>query len=261
VVAGTIDAWAEALSVGVAAPGDFMLMYGTTMFMVEVLAEAIAAPHFWGTQGVFEGTHALAGGMAAAGALTAWLRKLAGDPSFEELVDEARLARPGANGLLVLPYFSGERTPIFDTRARGVVAGLTLSHTRGELYAALLESTAFGVRHNLESMEAAGARPDAIVAVGGGTRGGLWTQIVSDVTGRVQGVPRESIGASYGDAVLGAIGLGAASEETRWNSISEWVQPDERNCGLYDELYGLYRELYLTTQRCTHALADIQSRA
>lgn len=258
VVAGTIDAWAEALSVGVTAPAEFMLMYGTTMFMVEILQEVIATPQFWGTQGVFEGTHTLAGGLAAAGALTAWLRELAGDPSYEELVAEAALTQSGAKGLIVLPYFSGERTPIFDTKARGVVAGLTLSHSRGELYRALLEATAFGVRHNLESMEAAGARPDSIVAVGGGTRGGLWTQIVSDVTGRVQGLPRESIGASYGDALLGAIGLGYADEGTRWNSISEWVQPDEPKRELYDTLYGLYRELYVATKRCVHALADLQ---
>lgn len=259
VVAGTIDAWAEALSVGVTAPAEFMLMYGTTMFMVEILPELIVTPQFWGTQGVFEGTHTLAGGLAAAGALTAWLRELAGDPSYEHLVSEAALAQAGANGLVVLPYFSGERTPIFDTKARGVVAGLTLSHTRGELYRALLEATAFGVRHNLESMEEAGARPDSIVAVGGGTRGGLWTQIVSDVTGREQGVPRESIGASYGDALLGAIGLGCADQDTRWNSVSEWVKPDEHKRELYDKLYALYRELYGATEDCVHKLADLQS--
>jgi xylulokinase len=260
VVAGTIDAWAEALSVGVAAPEDFMLMYGTTMFMVEIMPELIPTPQFWGTKGVFAGTHTLAGGLAAAGALTAWLREIAGDSPYAQLVAEAAAACPGARGLVALPYFSGERTPIFDTKARGVIAGLTLSHTRGELYRALLESTAFAVRHNLEAMEVTGARPDAIVAVGGGTKGGLWTQIVSDVTGQVQGLPSESIGACYGDALLAAIGLGAASETTRWNAISEWVQPDERRRAFYDELYGLYRDLYVTTKRCTHALADVQDR-
>src|SRR2546426_5458009 len=81
---------------------------------------------------------------------------------------------PGAEGLVVLPYFAGERTPLFDPEARGLILGLTLRHGRGHLYRAMLEGTAFALRHNLEAMAEAGGGPRRLVAVGGGTRGGPW---------------------------------------------------------------------------------------
>lgn len=258
VAAGTIDAWAEAASVGVFQPGDLMVMYGTTLFMTEVLARPFAHPRLWSTAGLFKGTHTLAAGMATSGALTSWFRKICGDPPYSELLAEAAAAGPGSEGLVALPYFAGERTPLFDEQARGLVSGLTLRHGRGHLYRALLESTGYGVRHILETMSEAGEGGQRLVAVGGGTRGGLWTQIVSDITGREQELPEITIGASYGDAFLAAVasGLGAVSQP--WNRISGRVEPDPRNRGLYDELYEIYRELYPSTRSQMHRLARIQ---
>jgi xylulokinase len=258
VATGTIDAWSEAMSVGVREPGDMMLMYGTTMFMVEVLREARANPGLWGTTGLFPGTHNLAAGMATSGALTAWLKKISGDLPYERLVEEAAGVAPGSNGLVVLPYFAGERTPLFDAKARGVICGLTLSHGRGHLYRALLEATAYGVRHIFEVMREAGGEGRRLVAVGGGTKGGLWTQIVSDVTGKTQELPRETIGASYGDALLAAIAIGLAEPDTKWNPISAVVEPDIELGEVYDTLYGIYRDLYPATRLQTHALAELQ---
>jgi xylulokinase len=123
VTAGTIDAWAEAVSVGVTEPGDVMVMYGTTMFLIEVLAERRTWPGLWGTVGVTPGTYDLAAGMATSGAVTDWLRALTG-AAYEELVEEARAAGHGAGGLVMLPYFAGERTPLFDPDARGLILGL-----------------------------------------------------------------------------------------------------------------------------------------
>lgn len=205
VIAGTIDAWAEAASVGALKIGDLMLMYGTTMFLINTVDKALSAPPLWGTVGVHPGTRNLAGGMASSGAITAWLRELFGGPDYAELLAEATGSPPGANGLLMLPNFAGERTPISDPRGRGLIAGLSLSHRRGDLYRAALEATAFGVRHNIEVMEAAGAGIERLVAVGGGTRGELWTQIVSDVTRREQQICSYSFGASYGVAQLAAV--------------------------------------------------------
>jgi len=175
VAAGTIDAWAESLSAGAVRPGDTMLAYGTTMFFVHVAPAATPHPSLWLTAGVRPGSQTIAAGMATSGALTGWLRELAGGPPFEQLVSEAAATPPGAEGLVVLPYFAGERTPLFDPRARGAVLGLTLTHDRGHLYRGMLEATGFGVRHNLEAIELAGGEPSRLVAVGGGTRGGLWT--------------------------------------------------------------------------------------
>ncbi len=258
VVAGTIDAWSEGASVGVQKPGDLMLMYGTTMFMIEVLEEHLSHPGLWGTTGLLPDTHNLAAGMATSGALTGWLREISGGVPYEELTKEAAAVPPGSDALVVLPYFAGERTPLFDAWARGLILGLTLSHGRGHLYRAVLEATAYGVRHILEAMREAGGRSQRLVAVGGGTRGRLWTQIVSDVTGREQQLPEQTIGAAYGDALLAARAIGLAKPDTDWSRISATVEPNEGKRSLYDELYGLYRELYPATREQAHALAALQ---
>jgi xylulokinase len=257
VVAGTIDAWSEAVSVDAQNPGDLMLMYGTTMFLVNTIDERISIPELWGTVGAFEGTRNLAGGMATSGAITAWLREQFGSPDYPSLVRAAAASGVGAGGLLMLPYFAGERTPVADPDARGVIAGLTVEHTAGDLYRAALEATAFGIRHNIEAIEAAGGRIDRIVAVGGGTQGDLWTQIVSDVTGLRQELPHTTIGASYGVAYLAARAV-ADVAIAAWNPVERLVEPDPGVAADYDELYALYRELYPATSGIAHALARRQ---
>jgi xylulokinase len=258
VITGTIDAWTEAVSVGAHGDGDLMLMYGTTMFLIATGEQSLRTPSMWTTVGAFPGTRNLAGGLATSGALTAWLKELTG-ADYPALLAEAEVSPPGANGLLMLPYFAGERTPILDPEARGVIAGLTLSHTRGDLYRAALEATAFGVRHNVETMRAAGAEIRRIVAVGGGTQGRLWLQIVSDVTGLTQEVPRTTVGASYGAAFLAAPLAGASPDIAEWNPTASTVTPDPATAAHYDELFDLYRALYGSTKSLTHRLAAAQS--
>ncbi|GAB2733036.1 FGGY-family carbohydrate kinase [Salinifilum aidingensis] len=257
VTAGTVDAWSEAASAGVREPGDVMLMYGTTMFFVQVLSEPRPHPVLWGTCGAFPGTYTLAAGMATSGAVTDWLRGLvAGE--FSDLVEEAGQVPAGSRGLLVLPYFAGERTPIMDPDARGVVAGLTTTHGRAELYRAALEGTGYGVRHNLEAMREVGAGARRLVAVGGGTQGGLWTRIVSDITGLEQQVPAETVGASYGDALLAGIATNTAVGPEEWNPIVDVVKPDPDSTERYDAFYRHYRGLYGSTRDTAHFLAEQQ---
>ncbi len=260
VAAGTIDTWAEAASVGVRNPGDMMLMYGTTMFLVEVLSQARPDDRLWSTASLFPGTRNLAGGMAASGALTTWFKEMAGGLPYETLVKEATQTPSGSNGLVVLPYFAGERAPLFDTEARGVICGLNLDHTRGHLYRALLEGTAYGVRHILEVMSEAGGTGRRIVAVGGGTKGGLWTEVVSNVIDKPQDLPEVGIGASYGDAFFAAIATGSSEPGDQWNSVVHRVEPKSEHRDVYDELYATYRELYPATREQLHALAEIQRR-
>lgn len=261
VAGGTIDAWAEAVSVGADRPGSTMLMYGTTMFIVSTESTPRRHRSLWGTVGTWPDTWCLAGGMAASGALTSWFSELVGEVSFEQLSAEALATPPGSRGLMVLPYFAGERTPLFDPAARGVIAGLTLSHGRAEIYRALLEATAYGVRHNFEAMADAGADLSSVVGVGGGTKGGLWTQIVSDVTRHPQSLRRYGIGASYGDAKLAGVAIGRIAENEPWNPTSHVVAPNPANAGLYDELYDIYRNLYSTTADIAHQLAAIDERS
>lgn len=257
VIAGTIDAWSEAVSVGAQGVGDLMLMYGTTMFLVDTVAHPITSPTLWGTTGAFPGTHCLAGGMATSGAITTWLRDLFGSLSYADLLTLAEASTPGANGLLMLPYFAGERTPIPDPLARGTIVGLTVGHTRGDLYRAALEATAFGVRHNIEAMLEAGGTIQRVVAAGGGAQGNLWTQIVSDVIGRPQLIPTQTIGASLGAAFLAARAVGHADIEA-WNPVAEIRQPRPELTDLYDQRYALYRQLYPATAEIAHALAAQQ---
>ncbi|MBQ1162838.1 FGGY-family carbohydrate kinase [Streptomyces sp. A73] len=259
VITGTIDAWAEALSVGAHQPGDLMLMYGTTMFLIHTVPGLLTDSALWSTVGALPDTRNLAGGMATSGAVTGWLRELFGNPGYPELLQLAEDSGPGANGLLMLPYFAGERTPLLDPQARGVIAGLTLSHTRGDLYRAALEATAYAVRHNIEALEKAGGDIRRVVAVGGGTQGGLWTRIVSDVTGRPQELRTTTIGAGYGGALLAAQLVTDASID-EWNPVREIVTPRPGTAARYEELYGLYRALYAATADLVHTLAAHQDR-
>lgn len=258
VASGTIDSWAEVAASGVRAPGQALLVYGTTMFLVEVDTSAAPDPRLWSTTGFTPGSRNLAAGIGSAGALAAWLQDLAGGVAFEQLFEEAADAGPGAGGLLALPYFAGERTPLFDPQARGALFGLTAAHTRGHLLRALLEGTAFAVRHNLEVMAEAGARVRSLRAAGGGAQG-LWPQIVGDVTRLPQVILRGPGGAAYGDALLAAVAAGLADLGGAWAAEAARVVPGEEQA-VYEELYRLYRELHPATVEQAHALAEVQRR-
>ena len=259
VCAGTVDAPVESASIGVRDPGDVMLTYGTTLGIAGVLTEPRASSVLNSMPGVFPGRHIMMGPTATSGALTDWMRSLSGDRSFEELLAEAGATPPGANGLVALPYFAGERSPIWDADARGLVIGLTMAHTRGHLYRAMLEATAYSARSILDALGDAGVRAERIVAVGGGTKGGMWTQIMSDVTGVPQELPAETMGACYGDALFAARAAGLVDDDTVWATTSETIEPDPEHRDVYDRLYAIYGELYPATKAQAHALAALQA--
>ena len=269
VTAGAVDALAEAVSVGVVRPGDLMLMYGSTAFLILVTEGTRPHPDLWATAGAFRGQHALAAGMATTGSATTWFRDQLGRDlsgmggvAYQQLVDEAASAPIGANGLLFLPYLSGERTPLHDADARGVVAGLSLAHTRGDLYRALLEGTAFGIRHIVETMRSGGAPIDRVVAVGGGATSRLWLEIVSNVAGMQQLVPETTVGASYGDAFLAGVASGVvdgvSALDRDWVRLTDRVDPEPEISARYDALYPLFGELYRGSAATVHALARLQ---
>jgi xylulokinase len=272
VAAGTIDAISEAVSIGVMQPGDLMMMYGTTTFFVLILDKVVAPEEtLWHTPYAFPGLYDFEAGMATTGALTRWFRdnfaqqeiaaERAGGPNaYEVLTKEAEAVPPGCQGLVILPYFSGERTPLNDPQARGVVAGLSLAHDRGHLFRAILEAIAFGVAHNMEAMRAAGANPRRAVAVGGGTKSELLLQIVSDVTGIEQELPAQTIGASYGDAFLAGLATGLiplSALESVWVKAGRRFMPDPERQRLYADYYQVYRDLYPSTLDEIHTLARL----
>jgi len=276
VTAGTIDAISEAISVGVMQPGDLMMMYGTTTFFVLILDRVVRPERtLWHTPYAFPGLYDFEAGMATTGALTRWFRdnfagdlmaaERAGGPNaYAVLTQEAKAVPPGCEGLVILPYFSGERTPLMDPQARGIIAGLSLAHGRGHLYRAILEAIAYGTAHNMEAMRAAGAKPRRAVAVGGGAKSELLLQIVTDVTGIEQDLPAQTIGASYGDAFLAGLATGLVKREaleTQWVHSARRFAPDAKRGELYKEYYRVYRELYPHTKGDMHILARLGAQA
>jgi len=261
VITGTADAAAEAMSAGLANVGDMMVMYGSSIFFVLRTGQLLSSPSFWGAHFLEKDTYVLTGGMSTAGSLTKWFRdqfapyeieaeKAGGENAYAALAELAASSPPGANGVVVLPYFSGERTPILDPDAKGVIFGLGLSHTRADVYRAVLESIGFGIRHNIEQMKKEGADPRRLLAVGGGAQNPLWMQIVSDIVGLEQSIPEQQIGACYGDAFLAGVGVGLFSglaEAARWVKTKQVVRPRPSSHEEYEGYYHIYRELYTAT--------------
>ena len=251
VIAGTIDAAAEALSVGVASFGDMMIMYGSTIFTILLTERRIRDGRLWYAPWLFEGEHASMAGLATSGTLTHWFgdqfaRELTSEEAFITLAREAAARPAGANGLVFLPYFSGERTPIHDTNAKGVLFGLNLTHTRADLYRAMLEGIACGTRHVIDTYREIGHPPSQIYGVGGGTKNAVWGQATSDVSGLEQIIRARTIGASYGDAFLAALAVGdvAKGDIEKWNKVDSCIVPDANTRGIYDLQYKVFRELY-----------------
>lgn len=267
VAVGAVDALSEAISVGVIESGDLMIMYGSTAFFILVLQSPHPDRRMWTVAGAYAGQYNLAAGMATTGSLTRWFRDelaadLPGDRAYETLFREAGEVEPGARGLLMLPYFSGERTPINDTQARGVIAGLTLAHTRQDLYRAVLESVAYGIRHNIDTFQSIGAAVRRVVAVGGGTKSRVWPQIVSDVTGIPQVVPGLTIGASYGDAFLAGQVAGVLKREDlkKWVKQGRTIEPNAAVKHLYDRYFEDYLLLYDRTREIVHRLSNCKEQ-
>lgn len=255
VTCGTIDAAAEAVSVGVKAPGEMMMMYGSTIFIIQVTGQPVRDPRLWYAPWLFPGTHASMAGLATSGTLTHWFRdELARDTDFAALVTEASQSPKGAKGLLCLPYFSGERTPIHDPHARGAFFGLNLTHTRADMFRAVVEGIAAGTAHVLETYAEAGASPDRVLAVGGGTKNPLWLQATSDFGHIPQQVCEKTIGASYGDAFLAALAIGTARppDILTWNPNAHTVTPDE--VPAYATQFPLWKRLYAQTKDLMQAL-------
>lgn len=250
-----------------------MLMYGSSLFFIQKTSKLVSTERLWGALFLEPDSYAVAAGMSTSGSLTRWFRdnlapeeqagEAAGGPNaYAKLAELAEESPLGARGLVLLPYFSGERTPINDPQARGLVMGLTLSHTRADLYRAILEGVGYGIRHNIDAMRAEGVPPERILAVGGGTQNPLWLQIVSDIAGIEQYVPDQNYGASYGDAFLAGVGIGLfedTNQATEWVRYRTIVRPDPIAQERYQPYYQIYRDLYLQTAGSMHRLAELTS--
>ena len=265
VIAGTVDAAAEACSVGVSETGDMMMMYGSTIFIIALTEGPVLDPRLWYAPWLYPGQHASMAGLATSGTLTHWFRdqfarELQRSEAFPLLAAEAESSPPGAKGLLFLPYFSGERTPIHDPDAKGAYFGLNLTHGRGDLFRALIEGIAYGTGHVVDTYEELGQRPRRVLAVGSGTKNRVWLQATSDITGLPQILCEKTLGASYGDAFLAANAIGAVGvdEIAKWNPVVRTVEPEPVEA--YNRQYILFRRLYEQTKDIAAALRPHNSQ-
>ncbi len=271
VIAGTMDAAAEAISAGLSNFGDMMMMIGSSNSLIVKTDRLIRTQNFWGLDWLEPDTFAVVGGMATVGSLTRWFRdnfsweelarqRLTGKNAYEALADLLNKSPVGARGLLALPYFEGERTPIYDPDAKGVLFGLTLKHNRADIYRALLESVGFGLRHNMDVLEAEGVKAERILGIGGGTRNLAWMQVICDIVNVSMTIPEVQIGASYGDAIMAGVGVGLfkdLSEVASRVRPGKIIHPQAAIHKKYQQLYPIYRDLYTHTSELMHQLAQL----
>ncbi len=263
VVGGAGDQPAQAVGSGIVEPGLVSVTSGTSGVVFAATdgptvhpqgllhAYCHAAQDAWYVMGV----------MLSAGGSLRWYRDMLGqaerevsgligrDP-YELLTAEAAQAPVGSEGLLFLPYLTGERTPYADPYARGGWIGLTARHNRRHLVRAVIEGVTFGLRDSLELVRGLGVKVGQIRASGGGARSSFWRQVQADVFNTEIATVNETEGAAYGAAILAAVGVGVfesvLSACRQLVRVESSLEPDPRRVARYDELYSVYRELYHT---------------
>lgn len=269
VVSGAGDYATSCLSAGVTKPGEVCMMLGTAGNILAPLPAPGTDPRLVNAYHCVPDTPLTFGSILAGGAIKWFVDSVASrDPNpmpdpFETLTQEAVEAGVGANGLVALTYLMGERTPIWNPHARGVLFGLRLDHHRGHIFRALLEGVAFGFRQMLDILAGQGVSLTAIRAINGGARSPLWRQILADVTGVPLVYIQKSEGAPLGAAILAAMGAGLVSsaegikEHLPIHSVTE---PDPERHEQYGAFFQVYRSIYEHTRDDLEELRSALSR-
>ena len=248
VVAGSADHIASAFSAGLKSQGDLLVKLGGAGDILYSLDELVVDARLFLDYHVIPGKYLINGCMAASGSIIRWFRQqFAAELDYGALDETAAGLAPGSDGLVLLPYFLGEKTPLNDPLARGVIFGLDLSHTRAHVYRAVLEGIAYGFRHHLEVLAERGLKASRARVTNGGARSRLWKQITADVIG----LPLEQVadhpGSSLGAAFVAGMGAGVFddwSQIERFIRISQTVAPNRVAHERYRKFFGIYRALY-----------------
>ena len=263
VVAGGGDQAAQATGVGVVRPGTMAVTLGTSGVVFASTESPLIEPE--GRLHAFchavEGRWHLMGVMLSAAGSLQWYRdKFAPGQSFSELVDDAAQVAAGSEGLIFLPYLSGERTPHPDPLARGAWIGLTGRHGLPHLTRSILEGVAFGFKDMFCLMRDVGLGSiDQIRVSGGGAKSSLWRQILADTLGAELVTVNTTEGAAYGAALLAGVGVGvwpnidAACAETI--AVADRVSPNPAAREIYESMYEQYQKLYPALKSTFAALA------
>lgn len=267
VVAGGGDQAAGGVGVGAVRSGIVALTLGTSGVVFAATDSPLiepagrlhafchALPLRWHLMGVM---------LSAAGSLQWYRDALAPEASFEELTAKASNVPAGSEGLLFLPYLSGERTPHPDPLARGAWVGFTLRHKRAHLTRAVLEGVGFGLKDSFLLMKGVGLGAiEQVRVLGGGAKSNLWRQILADMLGVELVTVNTTEGAAYGAALLAGVGVGVWKDvETACAETIKVVgstQPDESHAKIYREMYEQYRALYPALRETFSGLARIET--
>lgn len=275
VCAGCIDCLASTLSSGVYTAGHTVAVLATSLNWGLLHDQRQKNPQYI-TMPYLTKEHSLRytyGGISTAGALTKWFAgNLAGGTRvqgyeerekkllFRELEQAAAEIPAGSEGLLMLPYFMGERTPIWDSKARGMLLGLTVKHSSSHIYRAVLESVGYAFRHVMEAYGFSFARDSVCRIVGGGTASKLWVQILADITSVKLECMRDGVEAPMGDAFMAGVagGVFAGFEEIdSWTKSYMVFCPNWQNHELYNRYYEIYKHVYTSVKDDMHMLAGL----
>ncbi len=252
IVAGSADHIASALASGLRDDGDTLIKFGGAGDILFCASQPITHPKLFIDAHDIPGKYLLNGCMAASGSLVKWwVAEILGgeaDKATLRAMDDAALALPaGSDGVIVLPYFLGEKTPLMDPEARGLILGLMLHHGKHHIFRAMLEAVIYGFLHHLDVLRDAGHTPRRIVATNGGVSSGLWRHIAADVLGAEVTSFRGHPGSCLGVAFVAGMAGGVFSD---WAEMELFLtdrivdRPDPRQTRVYDEAYAIYRELY-----------------
>ncbi|MEA2519444.1 MAG: xylulokinase [Chloroflexota bacterium] len=250
VVAGIVDAWASYHGAGMVRAGDAMDPGGSAGGFGVYWNRPLDVPGSFSTIAPLPGLYSVGGAMAATGRAVDWFRVdiLGAGQTTDALIAEASAIPPGSEGVVFLPYLAGERSPLWDPSARGAFAGLALSHGRAHLTRAILEASAFAIRHVAESVVAAGAEVRAMRVCGGPARSETWNQIKADVTGFTVEVPAVLETAVAGAAIVASTGIGAwpdlGAAIRGMTRASRQLAPNPATRVRYDATYVAYRRLH-----------------
>jgi xylulokinase len=257
IVVGGADHVSSAYGAGLLEPGDWLVKLGGAGDILVVSDAPLVDARLY-LDAHPAGAWLPNGCMATSGSLVRWLQRVSGDVGLDRLDAEAAATPPGAGGIVCLPYFLGEKSPLHDPALRGAFVGLHLGHERGHLHRAALEAVAYGFRHHVEVFGERGTALAQARVTNGGSHSLLWKQILADVLGVDLWPVLDHPGASLGAALAAGVGAGGVSG---WEAIrplvtlGDPVEPRPEYRARYDELYAVYRELQPTLRPISHRLA------
>lgn len=273
VAQGPGDAWAAQLGMNVTQPGQMALITGSSHVLMGQAGTSTSGPGFFGAypDAVIQGQYSVEGGQVSTGSVLKWFKdnfltkmvedaEANGENPYDVMNEQAAELSPGSDGLIVLDYWQGNRTPYTDPLARGMMWGFTLSHTPAHVYRAIQEGVCYGTAHILRKMDDAGIEINELVAAGGATNSPLWTQMHADVTGLPVTLTTTPDAANLGACMLAAVGAGLfdSIEEAGDAMVqrADTYEPDQAKHDEYAFFVDAYADTYPQMRELVHGVAQ-----